>query len=507
MMSPFRKIALAASVAGVLLSATVAGAQEASCTLAEKPSNTVVRYRLPSGDANIFIGGGGVTMRCPSRGITLVADSIEQYGDERRIFLLGRVSYREPRLSLSSNYLTYFLADERIVASGNVVATLPSGSTLRGPQAEYRRAVARVRDVSELHSIGRPTVSIVQRQTGARAANAGRSGAGDGPTTVTANVLYVRGDSLLYASGQVDIVRTDFGARGDSVFMNTSTEYMRLMRDPAIEGRTGRPFTLKGTLIDLFSRDRQLDRVLAQGEANAISDGMTLASDTIEFRVADDLLQAASAWGTTRQAEAVAQAQRITADSINVRMPEQRVQAMHALGNAHAEASPDSTRFITAEKDWLRGDTIVALFDTVRASPSDSSQSEIRELIAFVGARSYQHMPPRDTTLRCPAISYVRGDSLRARFEGGQVRTVDVVKGAEISGGIIAEPDSTCRPAAEAGERAAPPGPEVRPGRPAGSPAPTPPALPAPASASPVQAPRGSTTPPSADARPQSTSP
>ncbi|MBA3891636.1 MAG: hypothetical protein H0X64_14010, partial [Gemmatimonadaceae bacterium] len=397
---------LAASIVAVLLGAVQAGAQEASCTLVEKRSNTITRYRLPSGEANIFVGGGGVTMRCPSRGITLVADSIEQYGDERRIFLLGRVSYREPRLALASNYLTYFLADERIVASGNVVATLPSGSTLRGPQAEYRRAVARVRDVSELHSIGRPTVTIVRQQPRTRPATAA-AGATDGPTTVTANVLYVRGDSLLYASGQVDIVRTDFGARGDSVFMNTSTEYMRLMRGPAIEGRGGRPFTLTGTLIDLFSRSRQLDRVLAQGNANATSDGMTLSSDTIEFRVADDLLQAAAAWGRTRQAEAISQSQRITADSINVRMPAQRVQAMHALGNAYAEASPDTVRFMTADKDWLRGDTIVALFDTVTASPGDSARAEIREIIAFVAARSYQHMPPRDTSLRCPAISYV----------------------------------------------------------------------------------------------------
>ena len=93
-------------------------------------------------------------MRCPSRGITLIADSLEQYGDERRVFMLGNFSYSEPRLAVKSDYLTYFLADERVVASGSVVATLPSGSTLRGPQAEYRRAVARVRAVAELETLG-----------------------------------------------------------------------------------------------------------------------------------------------------------------------------------------------------------------------------------------------------------------------------------------------------------------------------------------------------------------
>lgn len=470
--------------ASLALAAQPAAAQDATCSVVQRPSNRFFNYRLPSGQYNQFWGGGGITMRCPSRGITLVADSLEQYGDERRVFMIGNVSYSEPRLAVKANYLTYFLADERIVASGDVVATLPSGSTLRGPQAEYRRAVPRVRDVSELHSIGRPTVTIVQQQPRQRPAGAAGATGNQGPTTVTANILYVRGDSLLHASGQVDIVRTDFGARGDSVFMNTSSEYMRLMRSPVIEGRSGRPFTLIGTVIDLFSRNRQLDRVLAQGAARARSEDMTLSSDTIDLRVTDDLLQSAVAWGRTRRAEALSQTQRITADSIDVRMPAQRVRAMHALGDAYAEASPDTTRFSTTEKDWLRGDTIVALFDTARAAPGDSARAQIREIIAFVQARSYQHMPPRDTTLRCPAISYVRGDSLRARFEDGQVRTVDVVKGSELSGGIIAEPDSTCRPgAAPAGAAPAtgvPTQPPVRPGAPQGSPSgapiPTPPA-------------------------------
>lgn len=441
-------------VAGVValfaaFAAPAASAQEASCSLVPKPSTQVVRYRLPSGEANTFMGGGSITMRCPSRGITLIADSVEQYGDERRIFMLGNVRYREPRLSVSSDYLTYFLGDERVVAAGSVVATMPSGSTLRGPQAEYRRAVPRVRDVSELYSTGRPTVTIVpERARGGRAAGPTRA-ADESPTTVTANVLYVRGDSLLYASGQVDIVRSDFAADADSVFMNTGTEYMRLMRDPEIRGREGRPFTLTGNLIDVYSRARDLERVVSRGNATAESDGLTLIADTIQFRVAEDLLQAAYAWGSTRQPEAVSLTQRIRADSIEVQMPQQRVRTMSAVGKALAEATPDTVQFITSEKDWLRGDTIIAMFDTVPASPGDSARAQIRELIAFVGARSYQHMAPRDTSLRCPAISYLRGDSLRATFDSGKVRTVEVVKASAESGGIIAEPDSSCRSGAQ----------------------------------------------------------
>ena len=459
-----------------------AGAQEATCSVVQRPSNSLYNYRLPSGQYNQFWGGGAITMRCPSRGITLVADSLEQYGDDRRVYMLGNVSYSEPRLALKSDYLTYYLADERVVASGSVLATLPSGSTLRGPQAEYRRAVPRVRTVAELDAIGRPTVTIVQKP----AAGASRP-AGDGNTTVTANTLRMRGDSLLYAAGGVDMARRDFGASSDSMFMNTATEYMRLMRNPAIDGRTGRPFRLTGTIIDLYSRDRQLARVLARGEARARSDEFTLAADTIEFRIANDLLQAAFAWGPSRQAEAVSESQRITADSIAVTMPAQRVRSMSALGDAYAEARPDTVAFRTLEMDWLRGDTIVARFDTVDASPPDSGRSRIRELIAFVGARSYQHMPPRDTSLRCPAISYVRGDSLRAVFDDGKVRSVDVVKASEVSGGIIAEPDSTCR-AAVAEPAVSDPQARAAPGRPEGQDRPAPSTPDAPVSTAPLPA-------------------
>ena len=86
--------------------------------------------QLPSGQYNSFMGGG-VLVRCPASELTLRADSLESYGDEGRVFLLGDVRYNEPRLTLTSDFLTYHQRDERIVANGNVDARLPSGSTMR----------------------------------------------------------------------------------------------------------------------------------------------------------------------------------------------------------------------------------------------------------------------------------------------------------------------------------------------------------------------------------------
>lgn len=481
-----------------------AGAQAVQCTVDQRPTTRVEFYTLPSGARNTFLGGGGITMRCPARGITLVADSIEQYGEEQRLFLLGNVRYTEPRLAVTADYITYFTGEERIVATGNVVATLPSGSTLRGPQAEYRRASPRVRPVAELESTGRPTITIVPE-----AAQGGGPRRNQDTTTVTGNRLFMRGDSLLFASGQVDIVRPDFGAVGDSVFMNTESQYMQLMRNPAIEGKGERPFRLTGDLIDLYSRERQLDRVVSRGRSRAVSEDMTLTADTIQFQVAQELLQAAQAWGRTRQAEALSPTQRITADSIAVEMPAQRVRRLAALGTAYAEAEPDTTQFRTTEKDWLRGDTIIARFDTLplpgaapaappapdtvaqagRASQPDTAATQIRELLAVGHARSYQHLPPQDTSLSCPAINYVRGDSILVTFDSGQVRTVRVINEASASG-VLAEPDSTCGSAT--------------PSAPAGAPGASRPSAPSPDPAAPVDS-RRAALPPSN--RPQPTRP
>ncbi|MFN2565178.1 MAG: hypothetical protein ABR499_09250, partial [Gemmatimonadaceae bacterium] len=228
--------------------------QGTACNFVGPADRPALAIRLPSGEHNVFTGGG-VVVRCPARRITLRADSLELYGDERRIYLVGNVDYDEPRLALTSDYLTYYVPDERVVATGRVNARLPSGSRLVGPQAEYRRASPNVRTVSEMTATGRPSVTLVEgparRDTAAAARRDTAASPRDSaaarrdttaarrdttPTVVTANTLFVRGDSLIYGSGQVDIRRPDLTANGDSVFLDTGREFMRLLRSPRIEG-------------------------------------------------------------------------------------------------------------------------------------------------------------------------------------------------------------------------------------------------------------------------------
>ena len=442
------RIAISASLAGILAASTGGAQERTTCTMEQLLNSRVSGNRLPSGESNTFVGGG-LLVRCPSRRITLKADSAEIYGDEKRVFLVGHVSYDEPRLHLTSDYLTYYTAEERILAAGNVDARLPTGSRLRGPQVDYRRAVPRVRTRAQTTAIGRPNVLIAQQD---------RQGKEEPPIDVVANTIYMDGDSLIYGSGAVEIKRPEINATSDSAFINTGAETMQLMRNPVVQGTRGRQFRLVGERVDLFSRERKLQRVLSRASAVASSQDLTLRSDTIDLRISNDQLERAFAWGASR-ARATSPTQNMIADSIDVRMPNQRVREVRSIGHALAEGRADSVRFRADTTDWLRGDRILASFDSLAAVDTTKGPA-IRRLVAEANASAYYHLAPQDTTLRRPAISYVTGRRITIDFDDQRVATIRVEQQVA---GVYIEPTadtSGARPAPRRGTTT----PPARPG-------------------------------------------
>jgi hypothetical protein len=431
-----RAAALLLMVLPSVVGAQAASAPSGRCKLQLTSDRALNSTKLPSGQFNI-ITAGNVVIRCPAQNLVLRSDSLESYGDEGRIVFIGHADYTEPRLKLKADVITYYQRDERVLAVQNVVATLPSGSTLRGPQVEFFRAVPRVRPQQSATATGRPTVSLVERDA---------QGKPQPPVQVTGANIYLLGDSLVSAVGNVVVVRPELTATGDSLYANSGSGLLRLMREPKITGTKGRPFTLTGTAIDLLSRKRKLERVVAKDSAVATSEDLVLRADTLDLRIVDDLLQRAIAWGKSR-ARAASSSQTMVADSIDVLLPAQRVRTLYAIRAASAEGAPDTTKFRTTEKDRLTGDTIIAHFDTV-ASRDTSSKPRIRQLVAIASktvlATSLQHLPPRDTTLCKPAINYFRGSLITVTFDSAKVSTVDV---KDRAGGLYIDPqpDSTSR--------------------------------------------------------------
>jgi len=421
-----RRLLCIAAGALAMMAPRARGQDRTRCTMEPLPNTRTSGVQLPSKEYNTFIGGG-LVVRCPSRGITLKADSAELYGDEKRDFLIGHVSYDEPRLSLTSDFLTYYTAEERILAAGNVNGRLPSGSTLKGPQVDYRRVAPRIRTRAQTLATGRPTVMIVQKDS---------TGKDQPPIEVVANTIYMDGDSLIYGSGRVQITRPEITATSDSAFINTGTETMQLLRNPIVNGTKSRPFQLVGERIDLFSKNRKLQRVVSAVKARATSQDLTLRADTIDLRISADLLERAYAWGKSR-ATADSPTQNMIADSLDVHMPGQRVREVRALNKAFAQGRADST--IHADTtNWIRGDTIVAYFDTL--PPVDTSKGpEIRKLVSTLNAQAFYNLAPSDTSLHRPAINYVKGRRITINFDEQKVANIAV---DEKVAGIYIEPSN-----------------------------------------------------------------
>ena len=399
---------------------------------------------LPNGIRHSFLGGG-VRGVCPEQSLTIVADSLEYYEDTRLLYLIGNVDYSEPRLDLEANRVTYWENEERIRAEGNVDATLPSGTNLQGPLVDYYRAVRGIRPQTRMVAPRRPTIRIIERDS---------AGGSSDPVQVVANTVVMVADSLVYASGNVVLTRPDMVARGDSAFVDNGAEFARLMRQPVVEGKGERPFTLSGRIIEVYGRNRQLERALSLGSARAVSDSTTITADTLDFRLVDAQLERAFAWGSSR-ARVTSPTYDVLADSLDVHMPAQRVERVYAVGGAFIESDPDSTRFTSEERDWLRGDTIIAQFDTSEAARRDTTGGiAIRHLEALGSARSFYQLVPRDSTAGRPAINYVTGRAIAVAFEDRQVERVSVLDQAS---GVYLEPGETAAaPAAPPPSRNAP---------------------------------------------------
>lgn len=398
-----------------------------SCDLdfPNRPGTTATLLQDPSGNRTTFLSGG-IVAHCIGQGNTLTADSAEYYEAQGRLYLVGNVHYTEPRVTVDSRTMTYYQTDDHLHAEGDVVAVMSNGSTLRGPSADYYRSMPQ-RPLTRMFAPGRPRVTLVQKDT---------TGRGRPPDTahVVANQITMVGDSLVYASGRVEMTRPDLLATGDSAFMDSGHDFARLMREPLVKGMGSRTFTLTGGVVDVYSKNRQVERVVATPSGHALSKDLELVADTIDLRVQNNQLQRAIAWGKGR-ARAVSPDREIIADSIDAIMPGQSVREVRALRNAYAESNPDSG-VVSTQRDWMRGDTIIARFDTLVGTDT-ASRPRIREIVAEGNARSFYQMKNSKGPQTQPTVNYVRGRIIDIIFEDRKVSTVTVTEKAT---GVLIEP-------------------------------------------------------------------
>lgn len=407
--------------------------------------------KLPSGKYNAYVGGGFLG-HCRGQDVTLRSDSAEYYGDQSLLYLIDNVHYVEPRAKVDAQHMTYWMAEEHLRAEGNVYAVLASGTTMRGPIADYYRSAPPIRIQAMLVASGRPQLSLVQRDS--------LTGQPGDTVHVVAERITTVADSLVYAGGNVHITRPDLLATGDSAFVDQGVGRARLLLKPSVQARQSRPFTLTGGVIDVFSQNRLVNRVVASPNGHATSQDLQLLADSVDLRVKNNALERAVAWGKTR-AHALAPDRDILADSIDAILPDQRIREIRAVGSAYATSIPDTAVVHTTERDWIRGDTLIATFDSL-AKTDTGHTPPIRMMVSRTAARAMYHVKGSDPAKGRPGLNYVTGRAIDIAFVNRAVQTVTVTDKAS---GLFLEPyDSatTKRPARSPTTRSAPRAPATR---------------------------------------------
>jgi hypothetical protein len=437
----------------------------------ESPPETRLLYsRISETVSNTFIGGGFVG-HCQGENNRLRADSAEQFQAAGIVNLYGNVVYEEPqKVQITATHATYFTKEGRLYADGNVVATqLATGSTFSGPSIEYFRSTPE-RPQARLIAPARSMATLIEKDS---------AGKPQPPTYVTANRFEDTGDSLLMAWGDVQIDREKINARSDSAAFDKVTELSRLIRSARIINRdSAQRFTLVGDTIDMFSTARKLNRIVARHKAIATSTDLVLNAENIDMRLKEQQLEEAYAFGKGR-AKATTPQQDVLADSLRIRLVEKSVREVRAIGDAVAIGTPDTLKIRTKDKDLLRGDSILAFFDslvvarkdTAAKAKTDSGGAKVKEIRALGNASSLFHFASSKGPTAPPSINYVRGVRIFVHFDSGTVRDVRVDSAAS---GVYLEPApdslSDTTSAKSPGGRGQGSGQPPRPGTPAPQP-------------------------------------
>ncbi|MGZ8391945.1 MAG: hypothetical protein ACXWWK_03790 [Gemmatimonadales bacterium] len=363
-----------------------------------------------------YFAGGNVQLSCRGQQLTMQSDSVAAYGGTVVQFI-GNVKYRDSTLTMDADRGTYYRKGEKWEARGRVATrNLKTGSTLTGPALDYFRVVKGVRDTLEMFATGRPRIQYATTPAGAKPAE---------PYVIVADRTRLRGSDRLWAGGKVTIDRSDFAARGDSLRLDTGkgSDGTLIGGNPVMRGLGRDSFNLSGRRLDLKLDQRELTYVVAKGGGHAVSKEWDLVADTIGLDLNNRKLDQTLAWGDTIRPYATSPAYAMRADSLALDTPGQQLKEVRGFGAAWLGGTIDS---ISKQRDWMRGDTVVANF--VQRDSAGARRAALSRIVARKGAQSY-HVSPSLKYPQRPSINYARGSVIvmtMSQAAKGGVDRVDV---------------------------------------------------------------------------------
>ncbi len=361
-----------------------------------------------------YFAGGNVRLGCKGQSITMQADSVAAYGGNV-VHFIGNVKYRDSTLTMDADNGTYYKNGEKWEARGRVVTNnLRTGSKLTGPALDYYRVVKGVRDTIEMYSTGRPRIEYASDEAGAKPGE---------PYIIVADRVRLKGSDRLWAGGKVTIDRSDFSARGDSLRLDSGkgNDGTLVGGSPVMRGLGRDSFNLTGRRLDLKLNHRELTNVVAKGNGHAVSKEWDLVADTIGLDLRSRKLEQTLAWGDSIRPYATSPSYAMRADSLALDTPGQQLKEVRGFGTAWLGGTVDTK---TNQRDWMRGDTVVAQF--VQRDSAGTRSTALSRIVARKGAQSY-HLDADQKHPDRPAINYARGDVIVMTMKQGIKSGVDRV--------------------------------------------------------------------------------
>ena len=190
---------------------------------------------------------------------------------------------------------------------------------------------------------------------------------------------------------------------------------------PVMRGLGRDSFNLTGRRLDLKLNRRELTNVVAKGNGHAVSKEWDLVADTIGLDVRNRKLEQTLAWGDSIRPYATSPSYAMRADSLALDTPGQQLKEVRGFGTAWLGGTIDAK---TSQRDWMRGDTVVAQF--VQRDSAGTRSSALSRIIARKGAQSY-HLDADQKHPERPAINYARGDVIVMTMKQGVKTGVDRV--------------------------------------------------------------------------------
>jgi hypothetical protein len=357
----------------------VASAQGADCYIVDSGTTNMFNARTPQ--ELVFIGGGA-RFRCPN-GVTIASDSVARYTGQGLIEFVGNVRYTDEENVLTAAYVRYVETDRSAIAQGDVVLTdRTTGSVIEAPLMNYYQPGPNREEALIRIPSGRPharLVSVADTDTTRR-----------DTTIVDADRMDITGRSRFDAWGTVELTRSDVVGLGEEASWDRETGNLRLavsarltaedyvLMGDTVRGRTndlneieeltalrsarldGTDITVEAPLIRLFFTNGEVQRLVAAGElVDAEAEDARLDPSTRAVATSADF--------------------RMTADSIDAIAPRQVLDRVVAVGNAYGERLGDEMADASvpaiAARDWLRGDTVIAVFAEAEQVEPDSAMA------------------------------------------------------------------------------------------------------------------------------------